>query len=112
MLFFCCYFFCIKHCPVEIRIDFTARSPFLSLWEIVAVYGGKLTKVVRLCPGLLTPALLMEEGGREVGEGADTVPLGTFSPSLSFSLSFCFFVVFFNSIHPLKTTTYEVAKCF
>lgn len=40
------------------------------------------------------------EGGREgedggMGEGADTVPLGTFSPSLSFSLSF--FLLFFRS---------------
>lgn len=56
-----------------------------------------------------------EEGregwGRDMGEGADTVPLGTFSPSLSFLLSF-FLFLFFNSIHPLKITTYEVAKCF
>lgn len=37
------------------------------------------------------------------GRGQTQVPLGTFSPSLSFLL---------NSIHPLKITTYEVAKCF
>merc|ERR1712035_165839 len=43
------------------------------LWEIVAVYGGKLTKVVRLCPVSFLQALLMEEGGewreRRGGEG-------------------------------------------
>lgn len=65
--------FCIKRRPLAVFFFFTARFPFLSLslslWEIVAVYGGKLTKVVRLCPGLLS--LLMEEGrkgGRDGGE--------------------------------------------
>lgn len=65
--------------------------------------GGVLPKVVRLCPGLLSPALLVEKGRREdgggergMGEGADTVPLGTFSPSLSFSPSFFSFLTVYT----------------
>lgn len=52
----------------------------------------------------------MEEGrekrGEGMGEGADTVPLGTFSPSLS-PLS-----LFFNSIHPLKNNQIRGSQMF
>lgn len=48
---------------------------FLSL-AVVAVYEAKLTKVV------WSPFSSSAHGGIGVGEGADSVPLGTFSPFL------------------------------
>lgn len=104
------FLFCINVALLNCEYIFQLALPFplsLPLWEIVAVYGGKLTKVVRLYPGLLSPALLMEEG---MGDGGRHSP---FRHIFSQSLIFAFLPLsFLNSIPPLKTITYEVAKCF
>lgn len=123
-MFFLFVCFCINVALLITKYILQLALPFslslsFPLWEIVAVYGGKLTKVVRLYPGLPSPALLMEEGGREgMGDGGRHSPFRhIFSQSLIFAFLLLLLVVFFcffflNSIPPLKTITYEVAKCF
>lgn len=112
-----------KHCCISdfyihfLKFASSIRSLSFSLWEIVAAYRVKLTKVVRVCPGLLSPALLLVWGGRKGGRKRRGMGGGgrhsPFRHIFSQSLILAFLLFFFsNSIHPLKTTTYEVAKCF
>lgn len=61
---------------------------------------AKLTKVVRLCPGL------MKEEAVVMGEGQTQSLRHIFSHSLILAL-----LLLFSIIHPFKTSTYEVAKC-